>query len=403
MAYRMKRNGAGLATICVLGTMVLVMLSSTSCLYFGAEDSLKSRYPYDITGTLRWKAENSEPQLDIFRDKMTEIFEKKQIKITERTDYRYTSYLSYISDGKIHTDRETLNSVTPANADKFMRMTVIVPLEDYNREMNANEVLGDNEALLYVFRDKNAPDKFIMPDGSSYRVKKTLSEFMPDGDAAALTYPSYYIVVSDYTAAAKALFNNKYEQTAAMAYWKFGITGDCSEDTQREIASEYDSLIVDLGGSAGDYDSYMINAIATDRTDFYSTYGGLFFLGVCLSVVFLCAAVLIIYYKQLTEGYEDQSRFEIMQKVGMTKREIRRCVNSQMLTVFFLPPAAAGIHLAFAFPMLRRMLLLFGLFNLKPLIIACVITFAAFLALYLFVYRITAGAYYRIVSETEKG
>ena len=131
-------------------------------------------------------------------------------------------------------------------------------------------------------------------------------------------------------------------------------------------------------------------------------YGSLFFLGIMLSGVFLFAAVLIIYYKQISEGYEDQSRFEIMQKIGMTKKDIRRSINSQMLTVFYAPLVFAGIHLGFAFPFIRRMLMLFGLSDLKRILMVIVICFIIFGLFYTLVYRITSNSYYAIVSDGKK-
>lgn len=136
-----------------------------------------------------------------------------------------------------------------------------------------------------------------------------------------------------------------------------------------------------------------------NEADFFGTYGGLFCLGIILSVEFLFAAVLIIYYKQISEGYEDQSRFGIMQKVGMTKTEIRRSINSQLLTVFYLPLVMAGLHLAFAFPMIHRLLLLFNLNNVGLFALTTVISFVMFGVLYALIYRITGNVYYRIVSD----
>ena len=147
------------------------------------------------------------------------------------------------------------------------------------------------------------------------------------------------------------------------------------------------------------YDFFNVESRESSRADYYSIYGGLFYLGVLLCVVFVCATVLIIYYKQVCEGYEDQARFDIMQKIGMTRREIRRSVNSQLLTVFFLPLLGAGLHLAFAFPMLRRLLMLFELQNVALFAWASVVTFAVFAVFYSIVYRVTSAAYYSIVSN----
>ena len=137
---------------------------------------------------------------------------------------------------------------------------------------------------------------------------------------------------------------------------------------------------------------------ATNYEGFFADFGGLFYLAIVLSIVFLLAAVLIIYYKQISEGYEDQARFDIMQKVGMAKKEIRKSINSQLLTVFFLPLVGAGTHLIFAFPMIRKILLLFNLTNLHLYTIVTLISFGAFAIFYTIVYRITSNAYYHIVS-----
>ena len=153
----------------------------------------------------------------------------------------------------------------------------------------------------------------------------------------------------------------------------------------------------DIAGKFGGY-SYSIESREANREDYFQTFGSLFFLGIMLSIVFLMAAVLIIYYKQISEGYEDRSRFDIMQKVGMTKNDIRRSINSQVLTVFFSPLLFAGVHLCFAFPFLWKMLMLLNLYN-KPLIIAVsAICFVIFGLLYALVYKITSNAYYTIVS-----
>ena len=153
-----------------------------------------------------------------------------------------------------------------------------------------------------------------------------------------------------------------------------------------------------LNSDARLWGGFSFRSLAADRLDFYTAYGGLFFVGILLSIVFILAAVLIIYYKQVSEGYEDQARFAIMQKVGMDKRAIRKSINAQILLVFFLPLLLAGLHLAFAFPLVWRILQLFMLSNLKLLILVTVGAYLVFALLYTLVYRLTSNAYYNIVS-----
>lgn len=168
-----------------------------------------------------------------------------------------------------------------------------------------------------------------------------------------------------------------------------------------KITSELFSAATEITAETAS-DGFGLGSMASARDDFYGSFGGLFFLGIMLSIVFIIAAVLIIYYKQVSEGYEDQSRFEIMQKVGMTKKDIRKSINSQMLTVFFLPLLFAIVHLGFAFPMINKLLLLFGLDNLGLLLLTAAISALVFALFYIIVYRVTSNAYYSIVSGAKE-
>ena len=267
MAYRMKRNGAGLASICILATMVLVMLSSSACLYFGAEDSLNATYP---------------------------------------TEFDVTVWVS---------------------------------------------------------------DPATVPD-----LEKALNE------AGA----PYGVAVWQ---------QGTLEQWEDGAEWSAAFDTGLSRERQLSLSRAISSALNNPETTWG----YSTAFRAEAADEFYGTYGSLFFIGIILSVLFICAAVLIIYYKQLCEGYEDQPRFAIMQKVGMTAADIRRSVNSQLLTVFFLPLAGAALHMAFAFPMIRRMLLLFRLTNTGLFVATALISFAVLTVVYTLVYKATSNAYYRIV------
>ena len=267
MAYRMKRNGAGLASICILATMVLVMLSSSACLYLGAEDSLNASYPHQFDVTVWASDADALPKLE-----------------------------------------EKLNAVgAPYGVDIWRQGTV-----------------------------------------------------SQDGERTA---------------------------------WSAAFDTTLSRERQLALARDIDETLNDPDTTWGYSRSYRAEA----ADEFYGTYGSLFFIGIVLSVLFVGAAVLIIYYKQLCEGYEDQPRFAIMQKVGMTAADIRRSVNSQLLTVFFLPLAGAALHMAFAFPMIRRMLLLFQLQNTGLFVTTALISFAVLAVVYTLVYKVTSNAYYRIV------
>jgi putative ABC transport system permease protein len=186
--------------------------------------------------------------------------------------------------------------------------------------------------------------------------------------------------------------------------WFYSFNTDESSakemDLKMQISELFRNIAIEENEGGYIYSSY-VESLEENRSDFYSTYGGLFFIGIMLSTVFIFATVLIIYYKQISEGFEDQSRFDIMQKVGMSKKDIKKNINSQMLTVFFMPLAAAVIHLSFAFPMIRRLLMLFNLRNLPLLLTTAGISVVIFAIFYSLVYRITSNAYYSIVSGTK--
>lgn len=196
----------------------------------------------------------------------------------------------------------------------------------------------------------------------TWKVKKTVPQPFDNKVASYEISTTYFVIVPDMDSVYQVEKEEKkvYGDYASYVRGYFGFNVDCSDEQQIEIA-EGISLAISKKCKDIEDIAYSTECIADDRSHFFGTFSGLFALGIILGSVFILAMILIMYYKQITEGYEDQSRFEVMQKVGMTKREIRRSINSQMLTVFILPPAMAGLHLAFAFPFLSKILILFGL------------------------------------------
>ena len=403
MQYRMKRNGAGLASICILATMVLVILSSTTCLYFGAEDSITSMYPRDIKLKLYMKTMDgmeddiiSEKRADVAR-----IMEHNGITDEDLLDYRFAQISGKVTNGKVETD---VRNVEDSTNLQDVRNLYFVPLEDYNRMTGENRTLQDGEALLFPYSCVYDLPELSVRGGSRFRVAEKLDEFFGACDLASEVIPSIVLIVPDFQKAMEPMetFTDFTGMPMLTKAWEFAFDTAAAEENQSAFVQEMGERITD-GYMRDDspVDAYYFDTMTANRIDFYSTYGGFFFLGITLSVVFLFATVLIIYYKQVTEGYEDRARFTIMQNVGMTKKDIRRSIHSQMLTVFLLPMAFAVMHIAFAFPMIRKMLLLFSLNNTQLLIMTAVISVLAFSAVYMIVYRITSGAYYSIVSTGE--
>ena len=397
MLFRMKRNGAGLASICILSTMVLVVISSTSALYFGKEDSLSRAYPNDITVSLMMKGtENlTGENLSAIRSSYEKVLSEKGFEPTGVCEYPYAEISGTLSGNRI-TVRPTNNTGIP-DYEK-LRTVFFFPLSDYNRITGSSLSLGKGEAAIYVVNGKY-PESSICVENTEWKLVTRLSSFFRFPDDELSLSQVYFLVIPDVSELDElnAMRDSYADQMLDVRYY-YGI--DMNDD---DLESFYVGDLIDavyplelfrtgIGYSGGN--------IADAREDFIASFGGLFFIGILLSAVFIAAAAMIIYYKQLTEGYEDHARFGIMQKVGMTKNDIRAGIRSQTRTVFFAPLLAAGVHLSFAFPMVWKLLMLFGLRDMTFAILTTLIAFAVFCLFYLLIYRFTARTYYKIVSDS---
>ena len=281
----------------------------------------------------------------------------------------------------------------------------IVPLEDYNRMMGTDETLGNNEALLYCYRTDYSEDTIKVAGADELKIKKVLTDFNINGAVTSVITPAVYIVVNDFNEYVRPLMTlADYNGEAMLSIsWIYGFDINKGDKVQAAVCSKIKDRYRDISIEMDDAKiTFRCDCVADNRDGFYQTFGGLFFIGIMLSVVFVFAAVLIIYYKQISEGYEDQSRFDIMKKVGMTKKDIRKTINSQTLTVFFIPLLLAGLHLAFAFPLVWKMLMMFNLHNKLLVMIVTICSFLIFGLFYAVVYKITSNAYYKIVNGGKK-
>lgn len=409
MVYRMKRNGAGLASICILATMVLVMISSTTSLYFGEEDALSSRYPREIN--ISFSSLDTQiyknGQSDQIRSEIDEIAKKHNANVHNSLTYLAGVLSGMVTDGNVETDIRNVYSGT-VDYNKVFQFN-FVSVDDYNEMMGTDYRLKDGEAMVYLFRkDSNFHgDTLSFNGGQSFKIVRYLDNFISQSDAAMTVVPTMAIFVNDLDKATQGMTDATHQHDSEPVVnfsWTYGFDTGLSEDEQIALSKDINSYLTDVSDDfKEDIHSTEVESREQNRLDFFGLYGGLFGLGIILSIVFIFAAVLIIYYKQISEGYEDQSRFEIMQKVGMTKNEIRKSINSQLLTVFFLPLIFAGMHLAFAAPIIKKLLLMFNITNLNFFIVTVVISFAIFSLFYMIVYKITSSAYYRIVSGAKEG
>jgi putative ABC transport system permease protein len=371
MIYRMKQNGAGLANICVLSTMVLVMVSTTVSLYAGMEDILDSRFPRDVSIVCNEADTNKEETLQRL---IKEQCEKAGVKITDRVRYRYGSMNAVLKGNNL----EKVEQYYPDNHFYYVEM---ITQEEYNRIEKKNVSLKEQEILTYTTNGK-CGKKQINIAGQNYQVKKELSEMTSQPKSTAEMYKTLYIVFANA---------EQIERIESFSYAdKFNLKGDDGKQKEalEQIQNEFYEKFPD-----GTMESRMLS-----RSSFYELYGGLFFIGIYLGSMFIMATVLIIYYKQISEGYDDRERYQIMQKVGMSKKEVKRSIRSQVLSVFFLPLVVAVIHVAVAFKVMTKILGVLNLTNVSLFAVCTIITIAVFAVFYIIVYSITAKEYYQIVN-----
>lgn len=371
MIYRMKQNGAGLANICVLSTMVLVMVSTTVSLYAGMEDILDSRFPRDVSIVCKQADVDHE---EIIERLLKEQCEKAGVKITDRVWYRYGSMNAVLKGDKL----ENVNQYYPDNHFYYVEM---MTQDEYNRIEKQNVSLEEQEILTYTTNGK-CGKKQINIAGQNYLVKKELPEMTSQPKSTAEIYKTLYIVFANA---------EQIERIEPFSYAdKFNLKGDDGKQKEalEQIQNEFYEKIPDG----------MMESRKLSRSSFYELYGGLFFIGIYLGSMFIMATVLIIYYKQISEGYDDRERYQIMQKVGMSKKEVKRSIRSQVLSVFFLPLVVAVIHVAVAFKVMTKILGVLNLTNVSLFAVCTIITIAVFAVFYIIVYSITAKEYYRIVN-----
>lgn len=383
MIYRMKQNAVGLASICILSTMVLVMLSTTVSLYIGMEDLLKNRYPKAISVS----ANNvSEEQSQSIEELIIEEAEKHQVEIRNPIHYRSASFPTVQQGTSFTVDDSAMQSFTD------VAIIEMIPLVEFNQLEGQTATLEDDEVLLYTLRGDPITDTLTIA-GREFQIKDQLQDLSIDEEAAAMLTNTYFLVVKD-----EHIMRDIYpheemdivEWTDLSYYYGFDPEGSSEDEVALTRTLSQRLNAASINGH--------VDGLEESRESFYSLYGGLFFLGIFLGALFIMATVLIMYYKQISEGYDDKKRFEIMQNVGLSKDEIKKSIRSQVLIVFFLPLAAAVIHIAFAFKVITKLLALLNLTNISLFVVCTIVTILIFAAFYAVVYTLTAREYYKIVS-----
>ncbi len=371
MMYRMKQNAVGLANICILSTAVLVLVSTTVALYVGMEDVIKTRFPRNIIMSAPKIIENQAQRLDGILEAESK---NSGMDIKNKISYWNNSFPVTKKDGKFSI---TSNMDMSSNVN----MITLIPISDYNRLEGKNITLEGDEVLLYS-KAKNLDKNSITIDNKTFRIKQVLDKPVAGMENQMDDIVDNYIL---FTNDINAVGKNGLKE------YLIGVDVQGSDKDILSLANKLsdkfkeNSINVNIDSSAG------------SKQDLFMLYGGLFFIGIFLGALFLMATVLIIYYKQISEGYDDKERFEIMQKVGMSRGEIKKTIRSQVLMVFFLPLATAIIHIAFAFPMITKLLAVLNLKNVSLFMQSTVMTILVFAVIYAIVFSMTERAYYKIV------
>lgn len=386
MIYRMKQNAVGLGNICILSTMVLVMLSTTISLWVGMNDIIETRFPRDITVSIN-SVDSNQALYTI--DDMNYAIEQAGIQTEDELVYRTLS-VSAFNQGNTYTfGNENMSFQDISN----VVVLYFITLDDYNRTEGTNVSLAPDEVLVFP-SGKQFDHKTIDIASNTFKVKGILDSIKADSNYSANLQNSMFVVVDsmDTLFMIDDLQKQAYGDNASYIHTSYDF--NLSKSEEMSVKEATDALIANY---PGDTTYMMVDTQEGNYEDLLSLYASFLFIGLFLSFLFIMATVLIMYYKQITEGYEDKKRFEIMQKVGLDKREVKKTINSQVLTVFFLPLVVAAIHIMFAFPMIEKMLRLLYLDNTNLYIMTTVICFGVFALVYVLIYFLTSKVYYGIV------
>ena len=402
MLYRMKRNAVGLANICILSTMVMVMISGTLALYLGQGEIIAAQYPASFNITIGFDpSQGQQPNLDGAERLVRSFAADHSVPVSSLRSGRYLQFGgSETREGYPFPD-SVPGFLTAASSDNTLNRTFFVlTAADYaGLSGQPAPALASRELAVCGTGPAPGPLTFTSVGGGSlpFAVTQTLPSLPTFSVTTSMSEP-VCLVTADETdrAALRTLVGQGFTRYSALVLAEL----DCSGEEELALMDAWsDRTINDAAffDGTGDWEYWRTDSRAEMSVDGYAMAGGFLFLGVILGILFLMATVLIIYYKQVSEGYEDQGRFEIMRKVGLSQRQVKSSIRGQVLIVFFLPILVAAVHILFDFNLVARMLTMFGVRNVMTVVLCTGGTLAAFLAVYVLVYLLTARTYYKIV------
>ena len=387
LIFRMKKNAVGLATIAILSTMVLVTMSAATSIYNGSENMKKLMYPHDFD------VKGQHVEVEDLDKLLTQYASEKNLTISNKDVLNYASFgLSSQEGTKLTTFEKGQNNVMPKT------VFLVFDQKDYEKMTGQKLHLTDNEVGLWAKNDQLKGQKTFSLNNQEYRIKEAIQQDFVMNHVSN----QYVLLVSDYNYLVVPNLQNfleQYQDSAVYTQFYGGMDVTASQEEQLKLTDDFDAFVNNFSHNLKSEDAMVYNG--TTKTDaiaeMNALFGGILFIGIFLSIIFMVGTVLVIYYKQISEGYEDRERFIILQKVGLDQKQIKQTINKQVLTVFFLPVIFAFLHLAFAYHMLSLILKVIGVVDTAMMLSVTLSICGIFALIYVLIFMITSRSYRRIV------
>ena len=387
LIFRMKKNAVGLATIAILSTMVLVTMSAATSIYNGSENIKKLLYPHDMS------ISGQNVEVEDLDQLLTQYAKEKNLTISTKDVLSYASFGLSSQDGtKLTAFEKGQNNVMPKT------VFLVFDQKDYEKMTGQKLNLTNNEVGLFAKNDGLKGQKAFSLNNQNYTIKQEIQQdFLRDHVAN-----QYVLLISDYNYLVVSNlqdFLDKYQDSAIYTQLYGGMDVTASKEEQLKLSDDFDAYVNNFSHNLKNENGMVYGAnIASESTvEMNALFGGVLFIGIFLSIIFMVGTVLVIYYKQISEGYEDRERFVILQKVGLDQKQIKQTINKQVLTVFFLPLAFAFLHLAFAYHMLSLILKVVGVVDSAMMLSVTLSICGIFALVYVLIFMITSRSYRKIV------
>lgn len=387
LIFRMKKNAVGLATIAILSTMVLVTMSAATSIYNGSENMKKLMYPHDFD------VKGQHVEVEDLDKLLTQYASEKNLTISNKDVLSYASFgLSSQEGTKLTIFEKGQNNVMPKT------VFLVFDQKDYEKMTGQKLNLTGNEVGLWARNDQLKGQKAFSLNNQDYTIKEAIQQDFVMNHVSN----QYVLLVSDYNYLVVPNLQNfleHYQDSAVYTQFYGGMDVTASQEEQLKLTDDFDAYVNNFSHNLKSEDAMVYNG--TTKTDaiaeMNALFGGILFIGIFLSIIFMVGTVLVIYYKQISEGYEDRERFVILQKVGLDQKQIKQTINKQVLTVFFLPVIFAFLHLAFAYHMLSLILKVIGVVDTAMMLSVTLSICGIFALIYVLIFMITSRSYRKII------